>query len=113
MTFHQVHHNLREEDQNFLFVWLLLLLLRIWGTIRFFIYVSSKQDGSELYMKVLLHLQAVGDPAQAFCNSILFCVCDRTVRKKICALICTCKSSGDLNDRLTEEGVDRKNSLNA
>ena len=31
-------------------------------------------------MYALLYMQALGDPAQAFCNFLLFCVFDETVR---------------------------------
>ena len=40
-------------------------------------------------MEVLLRLQALGDPAQAFCNFLLFCICDKTVRTKLCTFACS------------------------
>ena len=36
-------------------------------------------------------MQALGDPAQAFCNFLLFCVFDETVRTKMLEKIFCCK----------------------
>ncbi|WAR15201.1 hypothetical protein MAR_005306 [Mya arenaria] len=76
-SLHGIHEDLREDDQNFLYVWLVLLATRVWGTIRFFIRevpdsgnVSGEMDKVD---NVLKYIQAVGDPSQAFCNCILFC----------------------------------------
>ena len=38
-------------------------------------------------MEVLLRLQAFGDPGQAFGNFFLFCVLDKTVRRKMKQLL--------------------------
>ena len=87
--FHQIHISLRNEDQNFLYVWFLLYTLRVWGTVRFFLSVTINPGEKTRYMDVLLHLQALGDPAQAFGNCILFCFLDATVFEKIKRLICS------------------------
>ena len=55
-------------------------------------------------MEVLLCLQAVGDPLQAFCNSILFCFCDKTVRQKLWWYI-RCKPVGE-RDNVSDTEVD-------
>ena len=34
-------------------------------------------------MEAFLYLQALGDPAQAFCNFLLLCVFDETVRQQM------------------------------
>ena len=64
-------------------------------------------------MKILLHFQALGDPAQAFCNFILFCIGDRTIRRKIFPFTCTCKRLDNLENRLIDEEISRHDSLNA
>ena len=86
--FHQIHISLRNEDQNFLYVWFLLYTLRVWGTVRFFLFITIDPEEETKYMDVLLRLQALGDPAQAFGNCILFCFLDKTVFEKIKRFIC-------------------------
>ena len=78
--------------------------MRLWGTIRFLLYVIQHPQSSKTYMEVLLRLQALGDPAQAFCNFVLFCVCDRTVRRKICPY--TCNRVDTLEDHIIDEDFD-------
>ena len=41
-------------------------------------------------MYALLYLQALGDPAQAFCNFLLFCVFDKTVRTEMLKKVFSC-----------------------
>ena len=48
----------------------------------------SKEDPGSSISDTLMYLQAFGDPGQAFCNSILFCLLDRTVRDYIVDLCC-------------------------
>ncbi|KAH3824085.1 hypothetical protein DPMN_125913 [Dreissena polymorpha] len=83
----------------FLYVWLVLLSIRIWGTIRFLITAILPSDKLLLtnltFNKanhVLLYLQAFGDPSQAFFNCILFCLFDKEVRGRIFRAI-TCRVS--------------------
>ena len=92
--FHQIHISLRDEDKNFLYVWFLLYVLRVWGTVRFFLYVTFKPPDTETYMKVLLRMQALGDPGQAFVNCFLFCILDKTVFEKLKQIIC-CRRQND------------------
>ena len=40
---------------------------------------STEED----YMDALLYMQALGDPAQSFCNFLLFCIFDKTVRTRM------------------------------
>ena len=62
-----------------MYVWLILYVLRLWGTIRFVLFIIHNVN----YGGWLLYLQAIGDPGQAFGNFVLFCVLDRTVRTKM------------------------------
>lgn len=61
----------------------MLYVLRVWGTLKFLLRFRLHPSGEEDYMYALLYLQALGDPAQAFCNFLLFCVFDKTVRTKM------------------------------
>ena len=104
MRFHDIHANFRDEDQNFLYVWFILYAIRVWGTIRCLMYLATDASPGKWYMKTLLCLQAVGDPLQAFCNSVLFCVFDKTVRRKI---FCVYKGTlYDMREQLVEEEID-------
>ncbi|XP_060573717.1 G-protein coupled receptor 157-like [Ruditapes philippinarum] len=91
-TFREIHENLRVEDKNYLYVWFLLYILRIWGSIRSMMnigHVDSEMPGS-MISHVLMYLQALGDPGQAFCNAVLFCLLDETVREYIVEMLQKC-----------------------
>lgn len=80
------NYNLRDEDQLYTMIFLVLVPLRIFGTIRFFIAVHKSISNDNLVIfnhidHVLLYFQSVGDSGQAFCNAILFCLKDRVVRR--------------------------------
>ncbi|WAR15772.1 LOW QUALITY PROTEIN: hypothetical protein MAR_005877 [Mya arenaria] len=84
---HDIHEDLRKDDQNFLYVWLVLLATRVWCTIRFFIRevpdsgnVSGEMDKVD---SILILIQAVGYSSQAFCNCISFCLLDNVVRTRL------------------------------
>ena len=47
-----------------------------------------------MYMKVLLRMQALGDPGQAFVNCFLFCILDKTVFEKLKQIVC-CRRQND------------------
>lgn len=64
-----------------MYVWLAFILVRLWGTLRFILILSEgNHDNAD---HVLQYFQAAGDPSQAFCNFILFCVLDKQVRRCI------------------------------
>lgn len=107
----QIKKNLRDEDKNFLYAWFLLYVLRLAGTIRFFIYITLNPSDEEKYMKRLLRIQAFGDPAQAFGNFLLYCVLDGSVRTKLKKLLCR-KKQTELDDDaylLSARGDDNSN----
>jgi len=52
----------------------IFILVRIWGTTRFILYVSSPGRGMHKWEEVLLHLQGIGDSFQGFANFLLFCL---------------------------------------
>lgn len=83
--------DMRNEDENFIYVPLVLYLLRIWGTVRFFMAVAQKRVNNvhiDRTQAVLLVFQSIGDSGQAFCNCILFCFCDTTVRRYLFHKLC-------------------------
>lgn len=84
--FSAITPRLRNEDKNFLFVWLIIYLLKLWGLTRFFIttYASDemlRDPSMTSFLEFLLNIQSYGASGQAFWNCILFCFCDSTVRK--------------------------------
>lgn len=82
--------DLRDEDERFCFTWLILYLLRLWGTIRFFFAISG--DGSNQKItnadNILKYFHCAGDCAQALGNFLLFCVFDKNIRKKYGEIFC-------------------------
>lgn len=84
-SFSAFHHSLRKSDQNYLYVWFVLYVLRLWGSIRSVLTLTC-WDNNRRFSKlsnVLIYLQAAGDPGQAFCNFIIVCLLDSTVRKHL------------------------------
>ena len=81
-----MHVSLRADDKNYMFVWFVLYVIRIWGTVRFFLMILYKNDDSKAANAryALLILQSIGDPAQGFCNFVMFCILDKIVRKRLC-----------------------------
>ncbi|KAL9968578.1 hypothetical protein ACROYT_G020687 [Oculina patagonica] len=53
----------------------IFVLVRIWGTLRFIIYISADiQSTDKVWEKILLYLHGIGDSSQGFFNFLLFCV---------------------------------------
>ncbi|XP_053378546.1 uncharacterized protein LOC123526746 [Mercenaria mercenaria] len=84
-TFADIHESLREDDKNYLYVWFVLYILRLWGSVRLMMDIAhaDTENAGEEISKIFMYMQAVGDPGQAFCNCILFCFLDGTVRSHI------------------------------
>ena len=53
---------------------LFFIIIRIWGTLQFFIFTFSGAKGPDDCPYILRCLQAFGDGAQGFVNAILFCL---------------------------------------
>ncbi len=88
-------------DQKLIWIPVVFIFLRMWGTIRFFISFSPSchhpyKDCSPptivieehcaryLYDPALIIMQSVGDPAQGWGNAILFVFFTRTIAKRLC-----------------------------
>ncbi|XP_061196776.1 G-protein coupled receptor 157-like [Saccostrea echinata] len=75
-----------EEEFGLLWVFLYMYLTRLWGTVRYFIFVGH--NGStyiSFFDKAddgLMYLQSIGDSAQAFVNFLGFVVWPKLKRKK-------------------------------
>jgi hypothetical protein len=71
---------LRPEDHSFFYIWLPLLLCRVWGTVRFFMAMPYSKHPETSLMDFLLYMQCLGDGSLALGNFILFCVLDKEIR---------------------------------
>lgn len=73
------------EDIRFLLLWLIEVVLRIFGTIRYLTAAVRRHTAKEIKNyntvdNVLLHFQSFGDSAQALCSCLLFCIFDKEIR---------------------------------
>ena len=87
-------------DQKLIWIPVVFILLRIWGTIRLFISFSphchypygGKITMDDVCQKILFHpvlvyLQSIGDPAQGWGNALLFVIFNRTIAKRLCPCV--------------------------
>ncbi|KAK3590647.1 hypothetical protein CHS0354_013681 [Potamilus streckersoni] len=75
----ELNADFRDQDTHYLYLWLLLWLLRVWGTVRFLLVCSQNDDN----VTFLIILHSIGDSAQAFGNFVLFCLLDKEVMEHI------------------------------
>ncbi|XP_053379160.1 G-protein coupled receptor 157-like [Mercenaria mercenaria] len=103
--FTEIHESLRDNDQNYLYVWFVLYVLRLWGSIRSMMFLTGvdKSSPGDTISYVFMHMQAFGDPAQAFCNFILVCFLDKTVRSSLLG-VCV-RATQNKKDGFSEERV--------
>lgn len=73
------YESVRSANRKLTFVPIAFVLLRMWGTIRFFLLISHHQDLAEEEPLVLLH--GMGDSGQGFANFIIFCIFTDRVRR--------------------------------
>ena len=84
-------------DQKLIFIPLVFILLRLWGTLRFFISFSpschrlcgdyiviGNPCKDALYNPFLLVMQAICDPGQGWGNALIFVIFHRTLAKRLC-----------------------------
>lgn len=113
IKFHEIHMCLRDEDQNFIFVPVVLILTRFWGIVRFLYYVIGHPWGQNFSNGFLLRMQAFGDPSQAFYNFVIFCLFDKTIRMKICSYLGKCKRTERRTNHSAQEVLLRPRKNNA
>eukprot|EP00112_Aurelia_sp_Birch-Aquarium-sp1_P003841 Seg1433.2 transcript_id=Seg1433.2/GoldUCD/mRNA.D3Y31 product="G-protein coupled receptor 157" protein_id=Seg1433.2/GoldUCD/D3Y31 len=109
----------KSADQKLLFVPILLILGRFWGTLRFLLYVSNSLPSGNKPIgaghKALLALQGIGDSSQGFLNWILFCFLNPKVydHLKECTLYYICRRrEKELTDPVSVYVKADENSLN-
>lgn len=84
-------------DHKLIFIPLVFILLRMWGTLRFFIsfapschspcedmLIVREPCKSVLYNPFLLVMQALCDPGQGWGNALIFVVFHKTILKRLC-----------------------------
>ena len=87
-------------DQKLIFIPLIFIFLRIWGTLRFFIsFLPSCHEPcgdilrvvnpckKALYHPILMVMQAIGDPGQGWGNALVFVVFHKTIAKRLCSCV--------------------------
>jgi len=91
----------RAADRKLLIIPILFIVLRLWGTIRFFMFIAGRfnKDEASLLDKILISLQGIGDSAQGFVNCILFCVFTTKVRRHLINIICCIPAPSHINER--------------
>ena len=75
---------LRKEDEQFMYLWIILLVLRIWGTSRFFLALKDPTTKLPIYDnmdRIFQNLQSVGDSSMALCNFFVFVMFDKPIRQ--------------------------------
>eukprot|EP01087_Luapelamoeba_hula_P013759 TRINITY_DN395_c2_g1_i2.p1 TRINITY_DN395_c2_g1~~TRINITY_DN395_c2_g1_i2.p1 ORF type:complete len:525 (-),score=127.59 TRINITY_DN395_c2_g1_i2:339-1811(-) len=70
-----------QADNKLVLVPVIFVMLRIWGTVRFFMQVGGLHIEESRYFW-LAFIQGMGDTAQGFANFILFCLLTKKVRKQ-------------------------------
>ena len=87
-------------DQKLIWIPVVFILVRMWGTIRLFISFSPDCNVVEnreiimnstcsdmLFHPILVYLQSIGDPAQGWSNALLFVIFNRMIAKRLCPCV--------------------------
>ncbi|XP_062573155.1 G-protein coupled receptor 157-like [Saccostrea cucullata] len=78
--------NHEEEEFGLLWIFLYMYLTRLWGTVRYFIFVGHEGSNYKPFFDKaddgLMYLQSIGDSAQAFVNFLGFVVWPKLKRKQ-------------------------------
>lgn len=78
-----------KAEKRLTLVPVVFVLVRIWGTLRFFIYIAGGLDNTKAaWEKALLYLQGIGDSSQGFFNFLLFCLFTEKFRTRLQRAIC-------------------------
>ncbi|KAJ7336572.1 Basement membrane-specific heparan sulfate proteoglycan core protein [Desmophyllum pertusum] len=76
----------KKADHKLTFIPVVFILLRIWGTIRFFRFLACLPDcrtiGPRPALQWLEILQGIGDNSQGFANFVLFCLFTDKIRER-------------------------------
>ncbi|XP_073238252.1 G-protein coupled receptor 157-like isoform X1 [Porites lutea] len=71
----------KKADRKLTFIPVVFILLRMWGTIRFFRFLACHPENPPA-LKWLVILHGIGDSSQGFANFFLFCLFTDKIRKK-------------------------------
>ncbi|XP_013412134.1 G-protein coupled receptor 157 [Lingula anatina] len=85
---------IHSANQKLLFVPIVLILLRVWGMVRFLVtdLAADKQEvENNPIMIIIMLLQGAGDSAQGLANCILFCFCTAKVRTQLWRSLQACR----------------------
>ena len=106
-------------DQKLIFIPLVFILLRFWGTLRFFLsfqpschypcddkLIVTGGCKTALYNPILLVMQAACDPGQGWGNALIFVIFHKTLFKRLCP--CLFYASQKISDCLQNRSF-RKN----
>lgn len=78
-----------KAEKRLTLVPVIFVLVRIWGTLRFIIYiVGGLDDTKAAWEKALLYLQGMGDSSQGFANFLLFCLFTEKFRTRLQRATC-------------------------
>ena len=70
----------RQAEWRMMYIPVAFIVLRIWGTVRYFAYISDLSVRRDVLKNVTLYaLQGLGDSGQGFANSIFFCISNKRV----------------------------------
>lgn len=98
----------KDFELKLILIPVVFILIRIWGTIRYFMTLKWNVDTlneyckSTDYLPVFLALQAMGDPAQGWANCILYCLLTRKIRNRLFSCFCS-KSKQDDEEKTKVE----------
>lgn len=95
-------------DQKLLWIPIVFFMVRIWGTLRYFIslmpschhvcygdndvpdIVTLPPCYNKLYHPLLLYTQSIGDPGQGWSNALLFVIFHRPISERLFPCCCAC-----------------------
>ncbi|XP_069136697.1 G-protein coupled receptor 157-like [Argopecten irradians] len=88
--------SIESANRKLMFVPLVFILCRIWGTLRFFVGYFAPGYENKAEFKWIVPMQGIGDSAQGFVNFVVYCCLTDVVRKRIFQLcLCCRKKNGD------------------
>lgn len=92
---------MRQVDQKLIFIPVVFLLLRVWGTLQFIVSFSISihhcycvSHDAHIILSILAYLQAIGDGGQGWGNFILYVFSTKQLRDK---MFCSCKTRSSTN----------------
>ncbi|XP_060072132.1 G-protein coupled receptor 157-like [Ylistrum balloti] len=85
---------IESANRKLMFVPLVFILCRIWGTIRFFIGNFAPEYADKPEVKWIVPMQGIGDSAQGFVNFVVYCCMTDAIRRRLfkCCMCCIKRS---------------------